>query len=292
MSETKIEWASAVWNPTVGCSRVSPGCANCYAFTLHDRRHAAYQAGAELPKQYALPFRNVQLLPDRLGDPLRRRKPARIFVDSMADLFHEGVPDWYLDRVFAAMALAEQHDFVVLTKRPERMRLYVDDWSRDRLTSLARATRPVLRGLPARTAARYELAAAGRRWGQGLAPPFRNIWLGVSVERQNEAGRVDVLRGTPAAVRLISAEPLLGPLSLDLDGIGWLIVGGESGKNARPMAAEWALSLRNASTAAGVPFFFKQWGEHDDAGARIGKRRAGRLLDGVEWSEAPETRSS
>ena len=325
---SKIEWCDATWNVVSGCTQVSSGCAHCYAKTLHDRRHRAYLAGAKLPKQYAAPFSTIQLHPERLEMPLHWKKPRRIFVNSTSDLFHEDVPDYFIGLVFAIAALAPQHTFMILTKRPDRMETMLTDlggefWGTIKVNLLRRG---------------YPLPA-----DRNAIVPLPNVWLGVSVENQATADeRIPVLLQTPAAVRFISAEPLLGLVELwDArydnpnggktgaitswpGGLDWVICGGESGPGARPMHPNWALSLRDGCLAAGVPFFFKQWGEwHFDpqhssprarvymdstgkifecmgtnqeyqlgrlAFDRVGKKAAGRLLDGHEWNEFPEVR--
>jgi protein gp37 len=189
----------------------------------------------------------VVLHPERLDQPLRWRLPRRIFVNSMSDLFHEMVPDEYIGLVFARMAIADRHQYQTLTKRPERMRAVVN-------------------GL-------YRRAS--------VQEPLSNVWLGVSIENERWVARAELLRETPAAIRFISAEPLLGRLpSLDLTAIDWLIVGGESGAGARPVEAAWVRELRDKALEAGVPFFFKQWG------GRTPKAR-GRELDGRTWDEYP-----
>jgi protein gp37 len=232
---TGIEWTEATWNPVTGCSKVSPGCAHCYAEALSLR--FGWSRSAWTPENAG---ENVVLRPDRLDQPHRWRRPRLIFVNSMSDLFHEAVPLDYIERVFAVMAAADHHVFQVLTKRHER------------LAALA----------PALT------------W-----PP--NVWMGVSIENRRWMLRADFLREVPAAVRFISAEPLLGPLDgLDLAGIDWLIVGGESGRQHRPIRPEWVRALRDRSAAEGVAFFFKQWGG-------LTPKSRGRLLDGAEWSQMP-----
>lgn len=236
-----IEWTEATWNPITGCTKVSPGCAHCYAETFAERFRGVpghpYERGFDL-----------QLRLERLEQPLSWTKPRIIFVNSMSDLFHEDVPDRYVKSVFAVMERAHWHTFQVLTKRAERL----------------------------------EAIAPTLEW-----PP--NVWMGVSVENQRWTSRIDALRKTPANVRFLSCEPLLGPLDLDLDGIHWVIVGGESGHRARPMQASWALSIREQCATAGVPFFFKQWGAYDDRGRRVGKKKAGRRLDGRSWDDVPLT---
>ena len=254
---TAIEWAEAVWNPVTGCTRVSDGCDRCYAFALHDRRYAANRRArgegraAPFPAQYDEPFSAVRALETRLDEPLRRKRPTLYFVNSMGDLFHERVESEFLDRVFAVMREASRHRFLVLTKRSERMRAHLEE-----------------RGEPA-----------------------PNVWLGVSAERQDAADlRVPELLRTPAAVRFVSAEPLLGPVSLERwlsgpgrGGVDWAIVGGESGRGARPCDAGWVRSLVGECAAAGVPAFVKQLGARpEDAGKalRLRDRKGG---DPGEW---------
>jgi protein gp37 len=303
-ARTAIEWSESTWNPTVGCTKVSPGCDHCYAERITERFHG--------PGSFA----NVVLHPDRLELPLRWRKPRRVFVNSMSDLFHDDVPDEYIGRVFAVMAAAPRHTFQVLTKRHARMRALMRSGEFFALVS------------------DHAIEALGM---DVLPWPLPNVWLGVSVEDQHWADiRIPALLDTPAVVRFLSAEPLLGPIDLtrwlagrcrycdgividDTDGrctggdIGWVIVGGESGSGARPMHPEWARNLRDQCVAAGVPFLFKQWGEWtqrvniveadhcpvqyvdadsvgpdaDERMWRVGKKRAGRELDGRTWDEYP-----
>jgi protein gp37 len=224
-------WES--WNPATGCTKVSEGCRHCYAERFAERWRGIaghhYEHGFDL-----------QLRPERLELPLHWRRPRRVFVDSMSDLFHEGIPDDYVRAVFAVMERAPRHVFHVLTKRPERM--------------LALAP-----SLP---------------WPD-------NVWMGVTVESGPYAARADALRRVPAAVRHISAEPLLGPLdALDLAAIHLVIAGGESGAGRRPPRADWLRGLRDRCVAAGVAFTFKGWGGR-------GQAAGGRLLDGREWCESP-----
>lgn len=224
-----IEWTDATWNPVTGCTKVSSGCDNCYAERIAERFRGV--AGHPFERGFDLVER-----PERLDQPLSWRKPRRVFVCSMSDLFHKRLPAGFVDQVFATMQAAPQHVFQVLTKRSSRMRDYL----------LARH-----------------------------APPLPHVWCGVSVEDRRAVERVRHLRDTPAAVRFLSIEPLLGPVAdvLDLDGIHWAIVGGESGPRARPMDAAWARDVRDACAAARVPFFFKQWGGRTP-------KAGGRLLDG------------
>lgn len=280
---TGIEWADATWGPVAGCTRVSAGCDNCYAAQLaatrlkYTRQH---QGLAVITPSGRAAFNGIiRLLPERLDQPLRWRRPRRIFVNSLSDLFHEGVPDDYIDDVFAVMSAARQHVFQVLTKRPERMLAYMTSTSNgakrqmhvqsslDRLRRSFPKVRPHMPGWP---------------------PP--NVWLGVSTEDQAAADeRIPLLLLTPAAVRFISAEPLLGPVDLDGyigedltlaedesgaylygDGFDWVIVGGESGTQHRPMEPAWAQAIADQCQAAGVPVFMKQ-----DSGPRAGAQ--GRL---------------
>jgi protein gp37 len=235
-----IEWTEATWNPVTGCSKVSPGCAHCYAETLSHRFHWSERAWTVANAEA-----NVILHPERLDQPLRWRRPRTVFVNSMSDLFHELVPLEFIRQVFDVMQEADHHVFQILTKRHER------------LVALAE-----------------EL------------PWPANVWMGVSIENRRWAERADRLRLVPAAVRFISAEPLLGPLDgLNLDGIDWLIAGGESGRRHRPITAEWVRALRDQCQNEGVAFFFKQWGGRTP-------KTGGRLLDGVEWSEMPAALST
>ncbi len=299
MAETTIQWATHVWNPTVGCTRVSEGCRNCYAFALHDMRHAAHKAGKKLPKQYAKPFTELQMIEDRLTDPLHWRKPRRVFVNSVSDLFHKDVPDAFLDRVFAVMALAKDHTFMILTKRAERMRDYFQTSWNDVIVRLLQEfdSQPVKQ--PDELLNRFQMvyritereSAMGVEWKSRLplAWPLPNVWLGVSCEDQATADeRIPLLLATPAALRFVSAEPLLEAVDLrclqpegivEVDAlkgthgvyrphggtnakIDWLICGGESGPHARPFNLAWARSMKEQCAAAGVKYFLKQIGAH------------------------------
>lgn len=292
---TKIEWADETWNPITGCSPVSAGCNNCYARRMANRLRGRHGYPADNPFK-------VTLHPDRLEQPLRWRKPRRVFVCSMGDLFHEDVRDYQFYQVYEVMERCSHHTFLLLTKRPE----------------IAKAV-----------LTRYE----GRTW------PLPNVWLGVTAEDQTAADeRIPILLKIPAALRFVSVEPMLGLVDLNQiivpgdnpmeyhvsalheqhddclydspSQLDWVICGGESGPGARPMQPEWPRSLRDQCQAAGVPFFFKQWGEWvspsqmpgetyrgiEDFGdgigitdnpRKVGKKRAGRLLDGREWNEYP-----
>jgi protein gp37 len=279
--KTGISWTSATWNPVTGCVKVSPGCKHCYAERDWGRL-------AHLPAYAGRAFTDVACHEDRLDQPLRWNRPRMIFVNSMSDLFHEDVPDEFIDRVFAVMALAKKHVFQVLTKRPERMRRYMA-----RLGESAK-----LLDAGARTMG-YTFEHGGQYF---VSWPIPNVWLGVSVENQETADeRIPLLLQTPAAVRWISAEPLLGPVDLAEVPVGmhgplrpyqdkpsqprldWVVVGGESGAKARPMHLQWARNLRDQCETAGVPFFFKQTGlwqmlEPGDAGETEHQDKA------VRWS--------
>jgi protein gp37 len=257
--KSSIEWTNATWNPLVGCTQVSAGCDHCYALTLHEKRHKAWLGGTfpTAPAQYHKPFSKVQLIPARLEDPLRWRQPRMIFVNSVSDLFHADVPDEYILNVFSVMEAARSrgHVFQVLTKRPQRMMRWVTkhrDW--------------------------VDYAA-----GEGeYLRRYGHVWLGTSVENQEAAFRLDFLARTPAAVRFVSAEPLLGPIDLHrwMPGLDWIITGGESGPGYRPCDPQWVHALRDQAKFAGAKFFFKQWGG-------ITPKARGRNLDGRTWDEMP-----
>ncbi|MCK1501533.1 phage Gp37/Gp68 family protein [Bradyrhizobium sp. 188] len=313
---SNIEWTDATWNPITGCSVLSPGCTRCYAMKLAGTRLRNHPSRAGLTRESKTgPVWNGQVRFNEqwLTQPLEWKRPRKIFVCAHGDLFHENVPDEWIDRVFAVMASAPQHEYQVLTKRAHRMRRYVDD-------ALGRV---------------ISTQDRDKDWPGW---PLPNVWLGVSAERQKEADeRIPELLATPAAQRFISAEPLLGPLELALSWISygyattpdrpldWVIVGGESGQDARPMHPSWARLLRDQCAEYRVPFFFKQWGSwkpsspeeaignpysgwlahqggvdrlvrreelYPDAGAafveRVGKGSAGRLLDGLEHNGMPD----
>ncbi|HEY9758371.1 MAG TPA: phage Gp37/Gp68 family protein [Oculatellaceae cyanobacterium] len=228
-----IEWTDATWNPVTGCTKISPGCANCYAETFAERFRGVpghpYQQGFDL-----------KLWEDRLTLPLSWKKPKRIFVNSMSDLFHKDVPVEFILRVFETMKSAHWHQFQILTKRHERL-LELSE----RLT-----------------------------WAD-------NIWMGVSVENSDYVTRIDCLRKTGAKTKFLSVEPLLGPIdNLDLSGIDWVIVGGESGRRPRTLNPEWVRSIRDQCVTSSVAFFFKQWGGTN-------KKKAGRQLDGRTHDDLP-----
>jgi protein gp37 len=298
-----IEWTDVTWNPVRGCSRVSEGCRHCYAerqaarFLVTEETSTGRVPG-EVDRFESGPFAGfverrsagprwtgkVQLIGSKLADPLRWRRPRKIFVNSMSDLFHEALPDKDIAQVFRVMDLSRRHTFQVLTKRAKRMAQVMPQ-----------------------IVDRY-----------GVLP---NVWLGVSIEDQATADeRIPHLLSTPAAIRFVSYEPALGPVDLWSarysmpdgslgsafkwgDGVRWVIAGGESGPGARPVNPDWFRAVRDQCRAAGVAFFFKQWGEWlpagqdgagrrvlncSDAAERVGKKAAGRLLDGCEYSEFPE----
>ena len=252
--KSAIEWTDSTWNPVTGCIKVSPGCANCYAETFAERFRGVpghpYEQGFD-----------IKLWPERLALPLRWKGPRRIFVNSMSDLFYEAVPDNFIEKIFDVMTQANQHVFQVLTKRAERMAA----WTRSKFS-----------------------ATAQRKNGKNLWPA--HVWLGVSVENQRYTSRIRHLQKTPALIRFLSVEPLLGPVNLEgslLEGIHWVIVGGESGPRARPVKPEWVLKIREQCGKRNVPFFFKQWGAYDPSGKRVGKKVAGRILEGRTWDEMP-----
>ncbi|MBA8926822.1 protein gp37 [Kutzneria viridogrisea] len=241
-TRSRIEWTETTWNPTTGCDQVSPGCDNCYALALAKRLKAMGSAKYQLDgnPRTSGPGFGVAVHEDALAQPYRWHQPRLVFVNSMSDLFHARVPTAFVQRVFTVISETPQHTYQVLTKRPSRVR---------------------------KLANRLDWPA--------------NLWLGVSVESHDQLSRVDALRQAPAAVRFLSCEPLLGPLdALDLDGIGWVITGGESGPGARPCAPQWVRHIRDTCQAAGVPFFHKQWGG-------LHAKSQGRELDGREHNDMP-----
>lgn len=324
MADTsKIEWTDATWNVVTGCEKVSPGCDNCYAETFAERWRG-------IPGHHFENGFDVTLRPERLTLPLRWRKPKRVFVNSMSDLFHKDIPDEFIARVFATMSLTPQHTYQILTKRQGRMRALLSNPEFEKQVDYELLHFPPFAD-PKLIRRSWPLPKPG--W------PLPNVWLGVSVEDQKRADlRIPALVETPAAVRFLSCEPLLGPVWISdhvwqscaccegeghdeacarcadshcdsghIRKIDWVIVGGESGRGARPMAPQWATSLRDQCKQDHIPFFFKQFGEYaptgylviggtskgtllagdpvDDLGhrvelARVGKKNAGRELDG------------
>lgn len=233
-NNSKIEWTESTWNPITGCTKISPGCKHCYAERMSIRLKAMGQPN------YVNGFR-LTLHEQVLEMPLRWKRPQTIFVNSMSDLFHKGVPFEFVSKIFDVMVRASHHRFQVLTKRSNRL-----------LELSPKLTWP------------------------------SNVWMGVSVENSDYLFRIEHLRQTDAKIKFVSFEPLLGPIhDLDLEGIDWVIVGGESGPKARPLDPEWVREIRNHCLSAEVPFFFKQWGG-------VIKKRTGRVLDGRTWDQMPE----
>jgi protein gp37 len=315
VNTTRIEWAEKSWNPIRGCSHMSIGCDNCYA-----ERIAARFSGPGQPFEGAVKMLGetprfprwtgeLQFLEEKLWEPFSG-KGKRIFVCSMSDLFHRKVPFAFIEKVWAVMLLNPQHTFLVLTKRPDRMCQFLNEPEQNILDRIHEMTRR-------------------RRIASNHYPPAKfqppHIWLGTSVENQNRANfRVPWLLQCPAATRWLSCEPLLGPIDLNqaiptgtcpegpsLSQIHWIVCGGEFGPGARPMYSKWATGLRDQCVEAGIKFFFKQWGawmsvektplipdaspkywhwpNGQTVSARVTKKQAGRLLDGREWNEYPET---
>lgn len=288
MADTAIEWThrdgtvGKTWNPTTGCDRISGGCDNCYALTLAKRLKgmgsAKYQTDGD-PRTSGPGF-GLTTHADALGDPLKWRKPATVFVNSMSDLFHARVPREFVAQVFAVMAATPQHTYQILTKRPERMaRILTDECT---------CGGGHVPGVHFRSTMEWAATAHSPTYVPGLKSgqfnstswPLPNVWIGTSIESDDHVKRADALRATPAAVRFISAEPLLGPLpSLDLTGIDWLIAGGESGPGSRPMDLEWVRDLIGRCRESGTAPFVKQLGALQTSGPKDKK--------GGDWSTWP-----
>ena len=247
MKKSKIEWTEATWNPSVGCNKVSAGCKNCYAEIMAQRLQAMGAPG------YANGF-DFGLMPERLEMPLKTRKPTKYFVNSMSDLFHEDMPFEFLDKVFDVIKQTPRHTYQILTKREKKLQEYFCQ--------------------------RHPLGKYNK------VPD--NVWMGVSVENQKTKSRIDVLRTIDAKIRFLSLEPLLEDLGeLNFKDIHWVIVGGESGYNARPMKESWAVSIQQQCDRQAVEFFFKQWGTWGEDGVKRSKKANGRLLLGKEWNGQP-----
>jgi protein gp37 len=330
--KSAIEWTDATWNPVVGCGHVSEGCRNCYAEKMSKRLQGmvhADQYDDVVDDEGRFAGGEINTAPSQLEKPLRWDKPRRIFTCSMSDLFHPDVPFEYIDRVFAVMALAETHTFQVLTKRPERMKEYLQRNGKARYHYANFSTIKFHDSVETMEDV-YEFESEHPDIHRNYfekAPdwPLPNVWLGTSVENQNTADeRIPQLIQCAAEVRFLSCEPLLGPVNIgigDTDSpcipeLDWVIAGGESGPNARPMHPEWVRSLLDQCAAANVPFFFKQWGMWlpDSQGARekasksnkihatktgknerwrhLGKDKSGRKLDGRTWDQFPELKKA
>ncbi len=241
MSQSKIEWTEATWNPSVGCDKVSAGCKFCYAEVMAQRLQAMGTKGYENGFEF-------RILPDRLAIPNRIKKPTKFFVNSMSDLFHEKMPFGYLDKVFKIIKQTPQHTYQILTKREDNLVKYFKN-----------------RSVP------------------------ENVWMGVTVEIAKTKNRIDALRLINSKIRFLSIEPLLEDIGeLDLTGIHWVIVGGESGHKARPMKPEWAINIQKQCDDQDISFFFKQWGTWGADGRKRSKKANGRILLGKEWNEEPE----
>jgi len=243
MSTSKIEWTEETWNPTTGCTKVSSGCKFCYAETMANRLKAMGTPGYENGFKFSL-------MPNRLEQPIKKKKATKYFVNSMSDLFHEEMPNGYLDKVMDVIDKTPRHIYQILTKREDRMFEYFST-----------------RKIP------------------------KNIWLGVTVEnKKNGLPRIDRLRELDATIKFLSVEPLLEDLGeeINLKGIHWVIVGGESGHKARPMKKEWALNVKRHCDEQKIAFFFKQWGTWGMDGVKRSKKSNGRELEGKEWNAYPE----
>jgi protein gp37 len=245
---TDIEWTDATWNPISGCLMVSPGCTNCYAMRMASRlqamNHPAYAGVVRKSGSRPVWTGKLHLITTSLDVPLKWKKPRKVFVNSMSDLFQETVPGDFIEKVWITMSRAHWHVFQILTKRPENMRRMID------------------------------------RIGLPILP---NVWLGTSVESREFADRIEILRKTPAAVRFVSFEPLLGNVgSVDLSNVHWAIVGGESGPGARPLESAWIEQIEQQCRTHGAAFFFKQWGGTN-------KKTTGRRFRGKVWNEFPES---
>jgi len=242
LKKTKIEWTEETWNPTTGCTKVSEGCKFCYAEVMAKRLEAMGTPGYENGFKFSL-------MPERLEQPLKKKKPTKYFVNSMSDLFHEEMPNEFLDKIFEVIKKTPQHTYQILTKRDKRMAKYFKNKS-----------------VP------------------------KNVWLGVSAEnRINGLPRIDNLRNIKATVKFLSIEPLLEDLGkVNLKGIDWVIVGGESGHKARQMKEEWAINIKEQCKKTKVPFFFKQWGTWGADEIKRNKKANGRILQGKIWEAYPE----
>jgi protein gp37 len=255
MAETQIEWTDATWNPVAGCSIISAGCTNCYAMEMARRldamRVSKYQGLTRRSGKRTIWNGVVREDHAALGIPLAWKKPRKIFVNSMSDLFHEGVSDAFILKVWEIMRQTPHHHYQILTKRPERMATLI---------------------------------------GSKIESVLSNVWLGTSIENADVVHRADTIRHIPSAIRFISFEPLIGPAgSINLDSIHWAIVGGESGRYARPIKEEWVDEIYEQCLAAGTTFFFKQWGAWGKDNKRRSKKANGRMYRGTTWDAMPPT---
>jgi protein gp37 len=253
MAETEIEWTDATWNPVAGCSIVSAGCTNCYAMNMAKRleamRIAKYDGLTRRSGDRTVWNGIVREDESALAIPMGWTRPRKIFVNSMSDLFHDAVSEAFIAKVWRVMADTPQHHYQILTKRPDRMTSVLQSWN---------------------------------------SPPLTNVWLGTSVENRAVSSRIDMLRTAPATIRFISFEPLIGPVGdVDLQDIHWAIVGGESGKSARPIREEWIDEIYDQCNKFGTAFFFKQWGTWGKDNKRRSKRANGREYRGKVWDEMP-----
>jgi protein gp37 len=325
---TKIEWTNETWNPIVGCSKVSEGCQNCYAEKMAIRVRSmlannitpswvAYDDVVDMDKKAW--NGKTHLVLSAFEKPFHWRKPRKVFVCSMGDLFHESVPFAWITNVFAVIMANPQHTFQILTKRPDRMLEWFNYIEKIE-------EHEVMQGPEKIRYLAYKLYDYKTEFNNGNYWPLKNLWIGVSAENKEQANkRIPILFKISAAVRFVSIEPMLGAIDLDdftYDGIGslqnqldWVILGGESGHHARPLHPDWVRSIRDQCKATGIPFFFKQWGEwipvdhcdEDNYWAakkskeigngiqkylvfKVGKKRAGNLLDGKRYEEFPNTK--
>lgn len=261
---SKIEWTEQTWNPITGCTKVSAGCKNCYAEAMHKRLNAMGTKG------YEKPFSEVVCHNDRLDIPLKRKKPTTYFVNSMSDLFHDDLNDTQITKIISVVVNSVHHKFQILTKRPQLMLDWFDEWYLYEINQ-----RRIPNNQP-------DLIMSD------LSCLFENTYFGVSVENQKEGvPRIDLLKQLPFN-KFLSIEPLLEDLGdIDLRGINWVIVGGESGKNARPMKKHWVLNIKRQCKEQGTLFFFKQWGAYGEDGIKRSKQANGCLIDGVEYKDRP-----
>lgn len=295
MGKSKIEWTDETWNPITGCTKISPACDNCYAESLHGQRHKAFHEGKRVPECYAEPFGKIRFFPERLERPLHWNKPRRVFVVSMGDLFHNDVTDRWIDQVVGVMAATPHITYQVLTKRPERLHEYFTGHCRD--AEIQGTRDEILESLPTNSRRLLNFTRWSQEEDHGGVPtetlsgwepdikwPLPNVWLGVTAENQEMADyRIPILLDTPAAVRFVSVEPMLGPVKITehlfreplgmipfVEGqtfggefgpaLDWVICGGETGPGARYLEVGWAEWLQGQCEEAGVPFFFKKWG--------------------------------